>query len=81
MKHLLQLIKYREFYLTVTEKIVFDLYSSGSPILIGIQTTDLSFAELVATNSIATFNGGGATYPNKVFIDLSANRQTRCIAY
>ncbi|MEI9945595.1 MAG: HmuY family protein [Chitinophagaceae bacterium] len=60
-----------------TEKLVFDLYSSGSPLLIGTtKQLTLSFAELVATNSTAVLNGGGPTYPNKVFIDLSANRQT-----
>jgi hypothetical protein len=59
------------------EKIVFDLYSSGSPILIGTtKQLTLSFAELVAANSSYVVDGGGATYPNKVFIDLSANRQT-----
>ena len=36
----------------------------------------LSFAEIVANSATMTINGGGATYPNKVFIDLSANRQT-----
>jgi hypothetical protein len=36
----------------------------------------LSFAEIVATSGDMEINGGGATYPNKVFIDLSANRQT-----
>lgn len=36
----------------------------------------LTFAEIVATSATMTVNGGGATYPNKVFIDLSANRQT-----
>jgi hypothetical protein len=60
-----------------TEKLVVDLYSSGSPILIGTpKKLTLSFAELVATNSSITVNGGGGFYPNKVFIDLSANRQT-----
>ena len=60
-----------------TEKLIFDLYSSGSPILIGTtKQLTLSFAELVATNSAYTVNGGGVTFPNKVFIDLSANRQT-----
>lgn len=60
-----------------TEKLVFDLYSSGSPILIGVtKKLTLSFAELVATNSSYTINGGGVTFPNKVFIDLSANRET-----
>ncbi len=59
------------------EKIVFDIFSSGAPVLIGItKQLTLSFAELVATSSAVTINGGGATYPNKVFIDLSANRQT-----
>jgi HmuY protein len=60
-----------------TEKLVFDIYSSGSPILIGnAKQMTLNFAELVATNSAYMIDGGGPTYPNKVFIDLSANRQT-----
>ncbi len=59
------------------EKIVFDIYSSGSPVLIGTnKQLTLSFAELIANSSTATIDGGGPTYPNKVFIDLSANRQT-----
>jgi len=59
------------------EKIIFDIYSSGSPVLIGTtRQFTLSFGELVATNASMTVNGGGATYGNKVFIDLSANRQT-----
>jgi hypothetical protein len=59
------------------EKVVFDLYRSESPVLIGTtKEFTLSFGELVANNSSYVINGGGATYPNKVFIDLSANRQT-----
>jgi HmuY protein len=59
------------------EKLIFDIYSSGSPVLIGTtRQLTLSFAELVASSASATANGGGVTYPNKVFIDLSANRQT-----
>ncbi|MBL7724055.1 MAG: hypothetical protein JNK27_07890 [Chitinophagaceae bacterium] len=59
------------------EKIIFDIYSSGSPVLIGTtKRFTLSFGELVATTASMTVNGGGATYGNKVFIDLSANRQT-----
>lgn len=59
------------------EKIIFDIYSSGSPVLIGTtKQFTLSFGELVATTASMTVNGGGATYGNKVFIDLSANRQT-----
>ncbi len=59
------------------EKIVFDLFSSGAPVLIGVtRELTLSFAELVASSASVTIDGGGPTYPNKVFIDLSANRQT-----
>lgn len=59
------------------EKLVVDLYSSASPVLIGAtRQFTLSFGELVAASSSLTVNGGGSTYPNKVFIDLSANRQT-----
>lgn len=36
----------------------------------------LSFAEILAQHAIIDINGGGPDYPNKVFIDLSANRQT-----
>lgn len=60
------------------EKIVFDLYSSGSPVLIGAtKQLNLSFDELVAASSAYVIDGGGATYPNKVFLDLSSNRQTK----
>ncbi|HNR18055.1 MAG TPA: HmuY family protein [Chitinophagaceae bacterium] len=59
------------------EKIIADIFSSGNPVLIGtIKQFTLSFGELVASAASMTVNGGGATYPNKVFIDLSANRQT-----
>ena len=59
------------------EKVNFSIYSSGAPVLIGNpKTFTLNFAELVATQSSMIMNGGGATYGNKVFVDLSANRQT-----
>ncbi len=59
------------------EKLVFDIYSSGAPVFIGaIKKLNLDFAELLATNASLTLTGGGATYSNKVFVDLSANRQT-----
>ncbi|MBC7948286.1 MAG: HmuY family protein [Chitinophagaceae bacterium] len=59
------------------EKVVFHIYSSASPVFIGAtKQLTLSFKELVATSSAIVVNGGGAAYPNKVFIDLSANRQT-----
>ncbi len=60
------------------EKIIFNLYSSGTPVLIGsVKEFSLSFDELVASSSSYIIDGGGATYSNKVFIDLSANRQTK----
>ncbi|MEN9549321.1 MAG: hypothetical protein RIR12_1912 [Bacteroidota bacterium] len=59
------------------EKLLFDLYSTASPVLIGVaKRFTLNFGELIATAATATINGGGSTYPNKVFIDLSANRHT-----
>jgi hypothetical protein len=36
----------------------------------------LSFAEIVSATGSSTIDGGGATYANRAFIDLSANRQT-----
>lgn len=59
------------------EKLVFDLYSSAAPIFIGAtKQLEVTFRELVAGSASLVVNGGGVTYPNKVFIDLSANRQT-----
>lgn len=59
------------------EKIVFDLVHSETPVFIGVtKQFSLSFAELIASTSALTVNGGGVHYPNKVFIDLSASRQT-----
>ncbi len=59
------------------EKIVFDIYSTGTPVIIGVtKQLTLNFAELVATNTSLVADGGGVLYPNKVFIDISANRQT-----
>jgi hypothetical protein len=62
------------------EKIVFDIHSSAAPVLIGAaRQFTLSFSELIANNTTATINGGGPAFPNKVFIDLSANRQTNVL--
>ncbi|MBL7730406.1 MAG: HmuY family protein, partial [Chitinophagaceae bacterium] len=59
------------------EKLVFDIYSSGSPLLIGVtKQLTLSFAELVSSSSSLTINGGGVLFPNKTFVDLSANRES-----
>lgn len=59
------------------EKIVFDLYSSDAPVFIGNpKQLTITFKELVATSASLTGTGGGGTFPNKVFFDISANRQT-----
>lgn len=59
------------------ESIHFDIYSSTAPVFIGAKRQlNVNFGELVANNVSSTINGGGATFGNKVFIDLSANRQT-----
>lgn len=59
------------------EKIIFNINRSGAPVFIGVRKQlTLDFAELIATNTSFTINGGGTYYPNKVFIDLSANRET-----
>lgn len=58
------------------EKISFDLYSTGNPIIIGLQKNlTLSFAELISNSNSAVISGGGVYFPNKVFIDFSANRE------
>lgn len=59
------------------EKIVFDIFSSGNPVIIGTsKQLTLTFAELVANTTVLIGNGGGPAYPNKVFMDISAERQT-----
>jgi len=59
------------------EKIVFTIVSAPESLVLGEKAQlTLSFAEIVALTGAMEINGGGATYPNKVFIDLSANRQT-----
>ena len=58
------------------EKIDFTINSTGSPVIIGTNKQfALSFAELIATQSSIVGDGGGATYGNKIFFDLSANTQ------
>ena len=49
---------------------------NGAGVLVGAtKQITISFAELVSTAASATINGGGINYPNRVFIDLSSNRQ------
>lgn len=60
-----------------TEKVVFTISSASDVFVLGEKKVlTLSFAEIVASSGSAEVSGGGSTYPNKVFIDLSANRQT-----
>lgn len=62
------------------EKLVVDITKIPQPVLVGLtKQFTLTFAELVSMVSTATVNGGGATFPNKVFIDLSANRHTEVL--
>ena len=59
------------------EKIVFTITDVGESLVLGEKKTlTLSFAELLATEATMEVSGGGATHPNRVFIDLSGNRQT-----
>ncbi len=59
------------------EKIVFDLGQTAQKVSVGVTSRfTLSFAELIAQQPAMTINGGGVLYSNKVFMDLSANRQT-----
>src|SRR5690606_12250677 len=59
------------------ESVTFSINSVDNGLVVG-ETTQvvLSFAEILAEQAIMNINGGGPTYPNKVFIDLSADRQT-----
>lgn len=59
------------------EKLVFDLGQTVQKVSVGLTSRfTLDFAELIAQQPALTINGGGVLYSNKVFIDLSANRQT-----
>ncbi|RYY10244.1 MAG: hypothetical protein EOO04_37185, partial [Chitinophagaceae bacterium] len=58
------------------DKLVFRIISSTSPVIIGsLNQFTLSFTEIISTGGTITADGGGATYGNKVFFDLSANSQ------
>ncbi len=59
------------------ESLVFTIIDVPASLVIGEgNQLTLTFAEIVSASGTMEINGGGATYPNKVFIDLSANRQT-----
>lgn len=58
------------------EQIEFTISSTGTPVIIGTpKQFVLKFDELIAEASSSVGDGGGATYGNKVFFDLSANTQ------
>ncbi|MBX2945849.1 MAG: HmuY family protein [Cyclobacteriaceae bacterium] len=59
------------------ETITFTITSVSDGLVLGTSNQlELSFTEILAQQALMDINGGGPTYPNKVFIDLSANRQT-----
>jgi hypothetical protein len=59
------------------EQIVFTVVPSDASLVAGSNAQlTVTFSELIAVSGEMEINGGGALYPNKVFIDLSANRQT-----
>jgi hypothetical protein len=59
------------------ESILFTITNTPEELIIGEKAQlTLSFAEILAAQATMNINGGGPSYPNKVFIDLSANRQT-----
>ncbi|CAN5169338.1 hypothetical protein BH09BAC3_BH09BAC3_31480 [soil metagenome] len=60
-----------------TEKVKFTIQTVGAGLVPGAKSVlTLSFSEIVATGGSLEINGGGQYHPNKVFIDLSGNRQT-----
>jgi hypothetical protein len=60
-----------------TEKIDFTIESLPDGLVIGARNTfSLSFSEIIAQTAEMEINGGGVNANNRVFIDLSANRQT-----
>jgi len=58
------------------EKVEFKIESSAAPVIIGTPNIlTVQFAEIISKGSAMQGDGGGATYGNKVFFDLSANSQ------
>ena len=60
------------------ETLTMQISTAGSPLVIAptLDTFRLNFAEIISTGTTLVGQGGGATYGNKVFFDLSANTQT-----
>lgn len=58
------------------EQIVFTIEDAPDDLIIDTENTaTVTFAEILSEGATMEVNGGGENYPNKVFIDLSANRQ------
>lgn len=71
------LTKTEEVILDGDETIQFTITSAGSGLIVGDRPEIVvSFSEIIATQATMDPNVGGAAQPNRVFIDLSANRQT-----
>lgn len=63
-----------------TENLKFTILEVPASLVIGEQAAlTLSFGEILASAGQMEINGGGATFTNKVFIDLSRNRQTAIV--
>ncbi len=59
------------------EVVVFEVtLVDGSPVLGENSKITVTFSEITVDGAEMNIQGGGPTYPNRVFIDLSANRQT-----
>lgn len=59
------------------ETIVFEITGiDGSSVAGENSKISVTFSEITVSTGSMTVQGGGATYANRVFIDLSANRQT-----
>ena len=59
------------------EEVAFTISSvEGASVVGSIPQIKVSFSEIEVTGGNINIQGGGPTYPNKVFMDLSASRQT-----
>jgi hypothetical protein len=59
------------------ETIVFEIASiDGTPVVGTNSKITVTFSEITVETAVMNIQGGGPTFPNRVFIDLSANRQT-----
>jgi hypothetical protein len=72
-----KVIKTNNVLLDGDESIKFTVSATSPTLVIGEKKElTLSFSEIVASSGELLVTGGGTYYPNKVFIDLSANRLT-----